>query len=820
VPLVLEVGSPEYEEDGVTAPQVWLDIDLTPQPSSGFAYMYPTVQVTDSTDGITITTAPAAQAFAGSELSYQIYATDNANMAPSSWAWFLDFSQNPYVPGRPAPTVFFAPAGPCTFTATNATPCVFTWVPTAGFSSFSGVLPNGTVMTLAGGSLPAGFTAATPYYVVSSGTDTFELSATRGGSPIASTGTGSGSFTVTRYSYSGLVPASSSAVYTPYATETQVLTTTLPTLANASVTTSGALALNTITRVTATSSVAAMTLPSPSTGALVVCERETASTANVTITGNIRGTGGTVVTLSLSNESEMFFGTSSTWLAIAGHKTLGSLDSRYIHTVNAVTYGADPSGTADSTTAIQAAITAAGAGTVLLPQGTYLLNTSAALTLATAGCTVRGEGPSATIVTMGASMTGAAAFVVAAGVGYCAISDMTITCTSSTTASNPARDAIDLNGGRLNKVDNVFFQYINGWCVNSVATSTNAGYATTLTRLSGLQCAGGVHIQSNASVTWGAQHFLSNLNFQQIGVGTGASANLDCYRFEDCFDVIGVNFNDAISNASTGSTLNIIGNCSTIYMTNMDLGAFPNSSSSTNAVIRIQDGTNGSPTDVRFVQGTAQQGQNGLYVTGGAKKISFQSYRFFNNFASGARVANTGAENTFNNCSFNSNGNGGVANSGTYYDLTWTGTATGKVLGCQFSSPIVAVGANGVQNTMDFTGAGVVEVADCNCYGTSTTATNAFSAGTPKYVFRTLPFNPKGATTIAVPSSGSAASGRNFDMTFYITAGSSTCSCVVTGSSNFTYVVPIAGTAQIFVPAGATITPTYANAPTWVVYGN
>jgi hypothetical protein len=69
------------------------------------------------------------------------------------------------------------------FTATHASPCVFT----ASGSYYA----NGTYVTLSGGSLPGGFTAQ-GYYVVSASGGTFELSATSGGSAVNSTGTGSG----------------------------------------------------------------------------------------------------------------------------------------------------------------------------------------------------------------------------------------------------------------------------------------------------------------------------------------------------------------------------------------------------------------------------------------------------------------------------------------------------------------------------------------------------------------------------------------------------------------------------------------------------
>lgn len=76
---------------------------------------------------------------------------------------------------------------PYAFTATLATPGVFT----APGSSFA---DGATVVTFpgAGATLPAGITEGTVYYVVSASGDTFELSATSGGSGIALSAAGAG----------------------------------------------------------------------------------------------------------------------------------------------------------------------------------------------------------------------------------------------------------------------------------------------------------------------------------------------------------------------------------------------------------------------------------------------------------------------------------------------------------------------------------------------------------------------------------------------------------------------------------------------------
>jgi hypothetical protein len=103
----------------------------------------------------------------------------------------------------------------------------------------------------------------------------------------------------------------------------------LPTLAaHVTVTASGSLAVNTPYEADATSGSLTLTLPASAAGKLIVVEKSTAPNT-VSVTGNIRGTGATTITLALLNESVMLFGDGTTWWPVAGHKTLSSLDGRY-----------------------------------------------------------------------------------------------------------------------------------------------------------------------------------------------------------------------------------------------------------------------------------------------------------------------------------------------------------------------------------------------------------------------------------------------------------------------------------------------------------
>lgn len=102
----------------------------------------------------------------------------------------------------------------------------------------------------------------------------------------------------------------------------------LPGLAQASVSAAGALAVNTLTEVSAASSPLTMTLPTPVTGQLITAEKSDSTANTVTVSGSIRGSAGNLV-LRLQYESITFFAYSGTWFLLAGHKTLSSLDARY-----------------------------------------------------------------------------------------------------------------------------------------------------------------------------------------------------------------------------------------------------------------------------------------------------------------------------------------------------------------------------------------------------------------------------------------------------------------------------------------------------------
>lgn len=78
--------------------------------------------------------------------------------------------------------------------------------------------------------------------------------------------------------------------------------------------------------------------------------------------------------------------------------------------------------------------------------------------------------------------------------------------------------------------------------------------------------------------------------------------------------------------------------------------------------------------------------------------------------------------------------------------------------------------------------------------------------------------NPAGTQVVAVPASGTAVAAAPFDRVFYATANAAGATTIAV-SGGPTVTLPLSACVPIFNPAGTTLTPTYVNAPTWVVEG-
>lgn len=99
---------------------------------------------------------------------------------------------------------------------------------------------------------------------------------------------------------------------------------------------------------------------------------------------------------------------------------LRTIQSKLRETISVADFGAVGDGVADDTTAIQAAIVAAGSGKVRLPPGNFVL--SATLDMGTAGCTLVGAGRNATSL-LATHRDGA---VIEVSASRCGITDLTV----------------------------------------------------------------------------------------------------------------------------------------------------------------------------------------------------------------------------------------------------------------------------------------------------------------------------------------------------------------------------------------------------------
>jgi hypothetical protein len=388
--------------------------------------------------------------------------------------------------------------------------------------------------------------------------------------------------------------------------------------------------------------------------------------------------------------------------------------------INAVlAYGADPTGSVDSTAAINTALSnvPAAGGVVYLPSGSYLVNSSLPLSVATPGTVLRGDGPGQTFLVLGPAWTAAEAVNIN-GAASCTVRDIGVTGFFSTVTLNHAGNGIELTGAQHCRFQNLWFQYVNGWCIESVAGASVPNLDTMIESFVARNCAGGIHVQGMSGANFSAEHFLTDIQMQQMGTSTGGSANLSALYLQDCQDVLTENLNVGVV-AGTGSAIKVTGAVSTCLFSNVDVGGG-------SGTVSIADSGLNSPSSVFFLNGTIQQSTAGpgLLVTGGAQDLEFDHIYFHRNVTDGITVSNTGpAPCQLTDCRFNTNNQAAA----TGYDANFASATTKWVVqGGLFSSAVGTVTAGKVNNPVNDP-SNVAVFFGTNFNGASTTTANVGS---------------------------------------------------------------------------------------------
>lgn len=460
-------------------------------------------------------------------------------------------------------------------------------------------------------------------------------------------------------------------------------------------------------------------------------------------------------------------------------------------------YGALGNGSTDDTAAIQAAVAAASSGgIVFFPSGTYFVTTP--LVLSNPNVQIMGCGIGS-IIQAKSGFSGAQ-LVLCSG-NFTGVCNIQLSFNAGPASSNPAADAIKVSGAVGVVCRDLFMQYINGYVVNSVATSSNACSNLILDNIHGYLCAQGVHTQGVSGSSWmGVQHFLNcNMDGGQNG---------DCYLFEDISDVICTNILGS-NTAGSGVSARIKGKCAAIYLENVDFGPYPGPS--TGNIVSIESGSNGTPNQCSIRGGIVEGGLAGVNISA-ATNIEIVDLQIYNNGTYGINISGSSDGIQINNCNFN--GNGSAGSSGRY-DIQSSTTLRVAVDGCMFQT---AQGSTaGKTNNVGNITAGTVIFQNCQFIGTGYNGGNIFN-NYPYLITNCLSFNPVG--NITAPTIGASpytAPKQSYDCMVYIKGG--TVSAISVGGTATGLTLATGGFVSVLVPAQTQIIITYSAAPTWTWFG-
>jgi Pectate lyase superfamily protein len=429
--------------------------------------------------------------------------------------------------------------------------------------------------------------------------------------------------------------------------------------------------------------------------------------------------------------------------------------------------GADPTGAADSTAAINGALTAATAGQVVaLPAGTF--KTTASLVLPADGVTLAGAGMGATVIQPASGNFDVITTPIPASSGtagyvrnYACVRDLTVNCANLTGTTAGAGNGIHFYGARYCQIRNVMVKSSPNWSVL---------------------------LDGDATPNFGYNNLIHGCIFD---VGAAGMMATSC----EANAVIACIFKYATTACAAGQPA--FGTRST-YANHLNLtsgyhyvagNVFGNGGTYTSEAVLLSNAGPARITGNRFDQVRYQA----IHATAGPQVITGNQFGNPGSAATGVPAIDIGA--------------GGITVTGNSFDTTngsaawsWAIKEEGAYAGCVYEGNRLIAGTSGVVSV---------------------------NSGSTTVAGHNPGWNPVGkiASPPAVPSStGTATNSTGVDCTVYITTGSGvTVSAILIGTNAAGPQAIAASTTApgIRLPAGQTISLTYAGGtPTWTWFGD
>lgn len=453
--------------------------------------------------------------------------------------------------------------------------------------------------------------------------------------------------------------------------------------------------------------------------------------------------------------------------------------------------------------AIQGILSNGGQNTVvLLGSGVFYVSQPVAFTASKQA--IRGQGRNITVIQPGTSFSGTSVIFTGTRNQFLTVDSLTVQGpTSGDQALNGATqlNGIQQTGGTIRSMfTNLHFLKINGYpFIFDGQNGNNAG--TILMNVLAETCAAVCCLQGDVGPNeYLGSATLMNVSGVNIPAPSGAMAGQPAFLVQD--------YEDLLAWAATPSVIR--GKCASCFFYCNDTGT----------EVLIEDDSLGSPSDIGFYGGIIEadtSNQCGIRITGAAHQISMEGLKIAYNTNHGISVEGTGSQIAIRNCQFQNNGQiESGTTSGSYYDLNWSGTATGMVRDCVFNTTIKPVGTSGVVASVNMNSS-IPAVYFTDCQFPQSNVTGPKFTHYPRTFRDCVPVNPVGKKDIAVPASGSSTSRLSYDATFYITANSGSA-CTVT-ADKVSVKIPAGAVVPVFVPAATVLTVSYTKAPTWTVAG-